>query len=173
MPQRAPPGRCRAPAGEGDGNRTLCDLSSPAGDQDGTRGRAHAGARRQDVVLVVPQPARLDQQREGAACRQLGVRELHELPRRDARTDAVGARARPRELHDLPRSARIVERSHAGRPACRCSVSVATSRRDIRRRSTTTTRSLNKSNRMFGRSCVNCHSNIHGSNHPSGQFFMR
>ena len=32
---------------------------------------------------------------------------------------------------------------------------------------------MNKSNRMFGRSCVNCHSNIHGSNHPSGQFFMR
>jgi len=31
----------------------------------------------------------------------------------------------------------------------------------------------NKSNRMFGRSCVNCHSNVHGSNHPSGQFFMR
>ena len=30
-----------------------------------------------------------------------------------------------------------------------------------------------KSNRMFGRSCVNCHSNVHGSNHPSGQFFMR
>jgi DmsE family decaheme c-type cytochrome len=32
---------------------------------------------------------------------------------------------------------------------------------------------VNKSNRMFGRSCVNCHSNIHGSNHPSGQFLMR
>ena len=31
----------------------------------------------------------------------------------------------------------------------------------------------NKSNRMFGRSCVNCHSAVHGSNHPSGQFFMR
>jgi DmsE family decaheme c-type cytochrome len=30
-----------------------------------------------------------------------------------------------------------------------------------------------KSNRMFGRSCVNCHSNIHGSSHPSGQYFMR
>lgn len=25
----------------------------------------------------------------------------------------------------------------------------------------------------FGRSCVNCHQNIHGSNHPSGQFFLR
>jgi DmsE family decaheme c-type cytochrome len=32
---------------------------------------------------------------------------------------------------------------------------------------------VNKSNRMYGRSCVNCHSNIHGSNHPSGQFYMR
>jgi DmsE family decaheme c-type cytochrome len=32
---------------------------------------------------------------------------------------------------------------------------------------------VSKSNRMFGRSCVNCHSNVHGSNHPSGQFFMR
>jgi DmsE family decaheme c-type cytochrome len=32
---------------------------------------------------------------------------------------------------------------------------------------------VNKSNRMFGRSCMNCHSNVHGSNHPSGQFFMR
>jgi DmsE family decaheme c-type cytochrome len=30
-----------------------------------------------------------------------------------------------------------------------------------------------KSNRMFGRSCVNCHSTVHGSNHPSGQFYMR
>ena len=30
-----------------------------------------------------------------------------------------------------------------------------------------------KSNRMYGRSCVNCHVNVHGSNHPSGQFFMR
>ena len=32
---------------------------------------------------------------------------------------------------------------------------------------------VKKSNRMFGRSCMNCHQNIHGSNHPSGQFFMR
>ncbi len=29
---------------------------------------------------------------------------------------AVGARARARELHDVPRPARVVERSHAGRP---------------------------------------------------------
>ncbi len=29
------------------------------------------------------------------------------------------------------------------------------------------------SNRLFGRACVNCHFNIHGSNHPSGQFFTR
>ena len=29
------------------------------------------------------------------------------------------------------------------------------------------------SNRAFGRSCVQCHSQIHGSNHPSGNFFVR
>ncbi len=31
----------------------------------------------------------------------------------------------------------------------------------------------NGSNRVIGRSCVNCHQNIHGSNHPSGQKFAR
>lgn len=30
-----------------------------------------------------------------------------------------------------------------------------------------------KSNRIIGRGCVNCHSNIHGSNHPSGQALVR
>jgi DmsE family decaheme c-type cytochrome len=29
------------------------------------------------------------------------------------------------------------------------------------------------SNRLFSRSCVNCHQNIHGSNHPSGHAFLR
>jgi DmsE family decaheme c-type cytochrome len=28
-------------------------------------------------------------------------------------------------------------------------------------------------NRLYGRSCVNCHANIHGSNHPSGMTFLR
>jgi DmsE family decaheme c-type cytochrome len=30
-----------------------------------------------------------------------------------------------------------------------------------------------KSNRIINRSCVNCHQNIHGSNHPSGHSFLR
>ncbi len=30
-----------------------------------------------------------------------------------------------------------------------------------------------QSNRLFNRSCTNCHSQIHGSNHPSGKFFLR
>ena len=29
------------------------------------------------------------------------------------------------------------------------------------------------SNRLFGRSCTNCHSTVHGSNHPSGKTFLR
>lgn len=32
---------------------------------------------------------------------------------------------------------------------------------------------LTTSNRVFGRSCVNCHQQIHGSNHPSGNFLVR
>jgi DmsE family decaheme c-type cytochrome len=31
----------------------------------------------------------------------------------------------------------------------------------------------NKSNRVMSRGCVNCHSMIHGSNHPSGNYFLR
>ena len=29
------------------------------------------------------------------------------------------------------------------------------------------------SNRLFNRSCTNCHTQIHGSNHPSGKYFLR
>jgi DmsE family decaheme c-type cytochrome len=36
------------------------------------------------------------------------------------------------------------------------------------------TQVTNKSNRIAGRSCLNCHSMVHGSNHPtSGKYFMR
>jgi DmsE family decaheme c-type cytochrome len=31
----------------------------------------------------------------------------------------------------------------------------------------------NTSNRIFGRSCASCHAQIHGSNHPSGNFLVR
>ena len=172
--QRAQAAVVRAPAGEGDRDAAVRDLSSPAGREDRARGGAHAGSRGQDVVLVVPQPARLDQQRQEPEGREFGQRAVHELSRRDARTDAVRARAGARELHDLPRSARLVERSHAERT--HADAVSALSRRDADIPSSVYDNAAittNKSNRMFGRSCVNCHSNIHGSNHPSGQFFMR
>jgi predicted CXXCH cytochrome family protein len=35
------------------------------------------------------------------------------------------------------------------------------------------TQHANASNRMLGRSCVNCHSTVHGSNHPAGGTFLR
>jgi DmsE family decaheme c-type cytochrome len=34
-------------------------------------------------------------------------------------------------------------------------------------------RVVRSSNRIFARSCVTCHSQVHGSNHPSGHFFLR
>jgi DmsE family decaheme c-type cytochrome len=35
------------------------------------------------------------------------------------------------------------------------------------------TPALAPSNRIYNRGCVNCHQNIHGSNHPSGHAFVR
>jgi DmsE family decaheme c-type cytochrome len=32
---------------------------------------------------------------------------------------------------------------------------------------------LSNANRLYNRACVNCHSNVHGSNHPSGHTYMR
>jgi DmsE family decaheme c-type cytochrome len=32
---------------------------------------------------------------------------------------------------------------------------------------------VNTSNRLYARSCATCHSNVHGSNHPSGATFLR
>ena len=34
-------------------------------------------------------------------------------------------------------------------------------------------RVIGTSNRIYARSCVTCHSQVHGSNHPSGHFFLR
>ncbi len=34
-------------------------------------------------------------------------------------------------------------------------------------------RVISSSNRIYARSCVTCHSMVHGSNHPSGHFFLR
>ena len=48
---------------------------------------------------------------------RLGRRDLHVVPRRQARAVPLGARAGPGRLRDLPRSARLVERAHAGREA--------------------------------------------------------
>jgi len=31
----------------------------------------------------------------------------------------------------------------------------------------------NQNNRSLARSCLNCHTNIHGSNHPAGKFYLR
>ena len=60
VPQRARAAIDAGPAGEADRDAGVRHLSPAAGGQDRTRGRAHAGARGQDVLQLVPQPARLD-----------------------------------------------------------------------------------------------------------------
>ena len=162
-----------ASARQADPDRAVRDLSSRAGRQDRARRGAHAGARRQDVVLVVPQPARLDQQRQGAQGRQLG-RESCTSCHAEMRGPMLWEHAPVKEncatCHDphgssndrmlVVRMPMLCQRCHVAtrHPATIYDKDEIT---------------VNKSNRMFGRSCVNCHSNVHGSNHPSGQFFMR
>ena len=98
----------------------------------------HAGARRQDGVHLVPQPARHDQ-REAAEDRQLGQRVVLVVSRREARargcsnTPASTARvARRATIRTDPATTACWSRS------CRSSVSGATTTPGIRRRSTTT-----------------------------------
>ena len=144
---------------------TQVRLPSRAGREDRAGGAAPFG-KASCPVFLVPQPARVDQQREELQGRKC-VNEACTSCHGDARAVLAG-HAGARKLltcHDPHGSSTI-----AG-TCMPCSVSAATSRPTTRRRPTT--RIDNKSNRMFGRSCVNCHSTIHGSNHPSGQFFMR
>jgi hypothetical protein len=37
----------------------------------------------------------------------------------------------------------------------------------------TVLQSSGSANKMFGKSCANCHQQVHGSNHPNGKFFLR
>ena len=115
------------------------DVSSAAGGQDRTRRRAHAGARRQDVVLARATTRTARSATSRPQGRQLRQRVVHELSRRDARTDALGARAGARELRDLPRSARIVERPDARGPHADALPALSHRDANTRRRSTTTT----------------------------------
>ena len=174
VPQRAQPEVGGTAAGQADRDAALRDVPPAAGDQDRARRGAHAGARGQDVVQLLPQPARLDQQRQESedaaapspSCARAATRRC---AGRCSSSTRRCARTAP------PATTRTARRTIAcWSSACRCSASAATSPRKhpatLYDKDQITT---NKSNRMFGRSCVNCHSNIHGSNHPSGQFFMR
>src|SRR4029079_12005482 len=84
--------------------------------QNRARRRPHAGSRRKAVLLLLSQPARVDQQYQEPQNRNLGLGTLYELSHGDAWTDAVGARTGQGELRDLPRSTRFVERPDAGGP---------------------------------------------------------
>ncbi len=174
LPSRPQAGVVHAPARQSDGNPAVCDVPPHAGRQDRARRRAHAGARRQDGVLVVPQPARIGQQREGTQSWQLRRRVVHQLSRRDAGAGVVGTRAGQRELRDLPRSARLIKRSHARRPDADA-LSALSHREQAPGDALRQGRDHHEQEQPDVRAVVssNCHSNVHGSNHPSGQFFMR
>ena len=69
------------------------------------------GQPRQDGLLGLPQPARLD--RADAAHQELGQRNLLHLPPGEARAVPLGTRSRRRQLHQLPHAARLGQRAAA------------------------------------------------------------
>ena len=150
-------------------------LVSPRQDRQAGSLGPHAGARGQARVHHLPQRARRDQ-RAAAAKGRFHRRAVHVVPRREARPVPLGARAQPRWLRDVPRPARLVERAHARRQAsdplsavpCRDAPSEHHLRRGAHR-----VRRRTRASGSMARSCVTCHSAIHGSNHPSGQRFIR
>ena len=173
LPQRAHAAIDAEPAGQADRDAGVRHLPSRAGRQDRAGGRAHARSRRQDVVLVVPQPARVDQQREGLKVGS-SVNETCTTCHAEMRGPMLWEHTPVREncttCHD-PHGSSNDRMLNVRMPMLcqRCHVATRHPASVYDNAAITT----NKSNRMFGRSCVNCHSNVHGSNHPSGQFFMR
>ena len=141
---------------------------------------AHAAARRQDELRRLSQPARLGH--APAAQGRQRQRDLHRVPRREARPVPVGARARARELRStvtLPHGSNhdfllvgarpfVCQQCHSpplGHPGAffNASQTAAAAQQP----------GGTQSARVIGRACQNCHSQIHGSNHPSGARFQR
>src|SRR4051794_20782930 len=85
VPQRSQSEVARASARQEDPDRSLRNLPSAAGSKDRARGRAYAGSRRKAVLLVLSQPARIDQQRQEPENRKFGVGTLYQLPHRNER----------------------------------------------------------------------------------------
>ena len=92
----------------------VCHLPPERRQQTAQPVPSHAGPRRQDAVLVVPQPTRFGQP-EAAGLRDHRRPGVCKLPRREARPVSLGARAGGECLRHLPRPARLEQRAHARR----------------------------------------------------------
>ena len=95
------------------------------------RAKTHAhlappGARRQDGLHELPQPARRHPPEDDQG--RLGQRALLQVPHREARAVPVRARAGPRGLRVVPRAARVEPQAAARRRSCRTCAGTATSR---------------------------------------------
>mgnify|MGYP003693966379 CR=1 FL=1 len=105
-------GQCvpEASTRQGQRDRDLRDLSSAEARADHAE-LAHAGARGEDDLLLVPQSARLGH--ASAAQGKLAERQLLHLPRGEAGPLPLEPSASTRELRELPRPARLEPRRHA------------------------------------------------------------
>ena len=126
---------------------------------------AHAAARGQDHLHRLPQSAR--QRAPKRCCARTRSTRMLQVPRREARSVPVRARAGARELPQLPRPARLDQRVHAEDVAAAAVRRVPRLR--PRRRASLADRS--RSSGSAAR-CNNCHTQIHGTNSPSGALLL-
>ena len=87
----------------------------------------------------------------------------------------LGARAGVRQLHDLPRSARQSnnDRMLVAKQPFLCQRCHVTSRHPPTVYEGYVLQTSQNANKIFGKSCVSCHQQVHGSNAPSGKAFLR
>ena len=151
----------------------------------GTTGRqlqvfASSDPRGQSGLLGLPRSAWLAGGHQAAE----GIhrqRDLLQLPCRQARPDAVGTSAGARRLHQLPHAARLERAAPDGR-ADELPLLLLPQRaveqqwRSVRRarivRSGAGSSDINCGGLANQRTCVNCHSQVHGSNSPSGAYLL-
>ena len=136
--------------------------------------QSHAGARGQDDLLVLPQRAWLDERQAAPRRAPRWIRAAPAATPRSAARSCGSTRrwstaARPATTRT---AATTIACSSAKLPfLCqRCHV---TSRHPPTVYEGFTLNNSGNANKMYGKSCANCHQQVHGSNHPNGKFFLR
>ena len=137
---------------------------------------AHPLRAGQDRLQRLPHAAR-HHGRRSSSCKSTREPDLLRVPRREARPVPLGARAGAENCDNCHAPHGSTQPGHAEARAARCCASPATRSRATRasptgRRACPAAGGPRRPRCVLG-NCMNCHSQVHGSNHPSGSTLTR